>query len=139
MHFELDGNKYQISLNYYEAIKVLPSKFGIHLNKIFTDGDAAAQTMQTLALDDELCLKLAWYYVEPTASAMDEDDFYRAMSGKDLERFRDAFWQEVVNFSGPLKKNLLMEMWSQFKRDLKKAELATENSNASLSDSNPEE
>lgn len=135
MHFEFKNIQYQININYYDSLKVLPEKFNINLCKIFTDGEIAGETMQNLILDDELTLKLAWYYIEPAISGMDEDDFLRNMTGKDLERFREAFWQAVVNFSGPLKKNLLTEMWNQFKRDLKKAELPTETSTTSLLDS----
>ncbi len=138
MNFEFRDKRYPINLTYLEAIKVLPSKFSISLTKIFTDGDAAAETMQRLILDDEKTLDLAWHYIEPTYE-YDFDDFLGKITSKDLDRFREDFWAAVVNFSGPLKKNLLMEMWSQFKRDLKKAELTVETSTASPSSSNPEE
>ncbi len=137
MFFELKNAKYLIKITYRDSLIVLPEKFGINLCKIFTDGDAAADTMQALILDDERTLKLAWHYIEPK-SDLDWEQFLDLMEGKDLERFREDFWAAVVNFSGPLKKNLLQEMWSQFKRDLKKADLTSMISDASLSDSNPE-
>jgi hypothetical protein len=136
MFFELKGVKYPIKMNYRESLMILPEKFGINLCKIFTDGDAAANTMQALILDDELTLKLAWYYIEEKAS-FDWEEFLELMEGKDLERFREDFWAAVVNFSGVLKRNLLQEMWNQFKRDLKKAELMNTTSDVLPSDSNP--
>lgn len=94
--------------------------------------------MQTLALDDERTLDLLWFYLEETA-AFDKDDFLKTVEAKDLDRFRDDFWSAVVNFSGPLKKNLMMELWDQFKRDIKKADLQSRISDASLSNYNLEE
>lgn len=137
VNFEFKDRKYPIKINYLESLKTLPEKFDLRLCAIFTDGEAAADTMQGLILDDEKTINLAWHYVEPTAS-FTYDEFLEEMQGKDLERFREDFWSAVVNFSGPLKKNLLTEMWNQFKRDLKKAELQSETSTASPSDSNQE-
>ena len=135
--YEFKGIKYPIKLNYLEALRVLPDKFDINLSKIFTDGEAASETMQALILDDERTLNLLWYYMQDTAP-FTQDEFLEMMSGRDLERFREDFWAAVVNFSGPLKKNLLTEMWNQFKRDLKKAELQSETSDASPSNSSQE-
>lgn len=135
--FELNNTKYPITLNYLQCLRVLPERFGISLTKIFTDNDAAVKTMEALVLDDERTLQLAWFYIEPTAS-IDEEAFLELVDGRDLERFREAFWQAVVNFFGPLKRNVLTDLWNQFKRDLKKAELQSGTSDSSLSDSNPE-
>lgn len=137
MVFEFRGKQYPIKITYLASIKVLPDKFGLNLTKIFTDGDAAAETMQALILDDEKTLLLAWYYIEEHTD-MTYDEFLETVTGKDLERFREDFWAAVVNFSGLLKRNLLQEMWNQFKRDLKRAELANETSDVSSSDSNQE-
>lgn len=138
MHFEWRKKEYPIKITYLDSIKVLPDKFGISLTRIFTDGNAAAETMQALILDDEKTLGLAWHYIEPLTDTT-YDEFLETITGKDLERFREDFWAAVVNFSGPLKRNLLQEMWNQFKRDLKKAELVSETSDVSSSDSNQEE
>lgn len=125
--FEFRGTKYPINLNYWEAINVLPEKYGISLTKIFTDAEAAEKTMQGLVLDDELTLELAWHYIQETAS-FDKEEFFKHMQGKDLDRFREDFWSAVINFSPPLKKNLMEEMWRQFKKDMKKVELQNETS-----------
>ena len=138
VHFEFKGKKYPIDITYYQSIKILPEKFGINLSKIFTDGDVAADTMQTLILDDEKTLDLCWHYLNEKTE-MTFDEFLETISGKDLERFREDFWAAVVNFSSPLKKKLLQDLWNQFKRDLKKADLTMETSDASPSTSKQEE
>ena len=138
VHFEFRGKKYPIDITYYQSIKILPEKFGINLSKIFTDGDVAADTMQTLILDDEKTLDLCWHYLNEKTE-IEFDEFLEVISGKDLERFREDFWAAVVNFSSPLKKKLLQDLWSQFKRDLKKADLTMETSDVSPSTSKPEE
>ena len=138
VHFEFRGKKYPIDITYYQSIKILPEKFGISLSKIFTDGEVAADTMQTLILDDEKTLDLCWHYLNEKTE-IEFDEFLEVISGKDLERFREDFWAAVVNFSSPLKKKLLQDLWSQFKRDLKKADLTMETSDVSPSTSKPEE
>ena len=138
VHFEFKGKKYPIDITYYQSIKILPEKFGINLSKIFTDGEVAADTMQTLILDDEKTLDLCWHYLNEKTE-IEFDEFLEVISGKDLERFREDFWAAVVNFSSPLKKKLLQDLWSQFKRDLKKADLTMETSDVSPSTSKPEE
>ena len=138
VHFEFKGKKYPIDITYYQSIKILPEKFGINLSKIFTDGEVAADTMQTLILDDEKTLDLCWHYLNEKTE-IEFDEFLEIISGKDLERFREDFWAAVVNFSSPLKKKLLQDLWSQFKKDLKKADLTMETSDVSLSTSKPEE
>ena len=137
VYFELKGKKYPIEINYTQALKILPEKFGINLAKVFTSGEEAASTMEILVLDDEKSLALAWHYIEPTAS-FDEEQFLTDMNGSLLDQFREDFWAAVVNFTGPLKRNLMREMWEQFKRDLKKVDLQTETSTASPSDSSQE-
>lgn len=133
--FEFRGKKYPITINYLESLRTLPEKFGINLTKIFTDGEAASQTMQALILDDEKSLELAWHYIHEHTD-ISYEEFLETVTGKDLERFREDFWSAVVNFSGPLKRRLLQELWDQFKRDLKRAELQNETYEQSSSDSN---
>jgi hypothetical protein len=115
----------------------LKDKHGINLLKIFVSNDEASQVMQNLVLDDEATIKLAWYYVEPTAS-FQFDEFIEHLTPKTLDQFREAFWDAVVGFSSPLKQNLLRDLWGQMKRDLKKASLS-QMSNDAVSDLPQEE
>jgi hypothetical protein len=144
IRFKLEDKEYPITINYLMALQDLPEKFGIDLTKIFTDPEKAEDTMNALILDDEKGLRLAWYFVEKSAVGMEWEDFLQKMNGKVLETFREDFWSAVVNFSGPLKKNLLTELWTGFKREIKKAKFdelmsQPQTSDASFSDYNHEE
>jgi len=123
--FNIGKQEYNIKLTYGLSVNVLPDKFNINLTKIFVDSELASKTMETLVLDDERTLSLMWFFVEPTAS-IDYDTFLEKVSPQELEEFREAFWAEVVNFSGSLKKNMMLQMWTEFKKELKKAHLTTE-------------
>jgi hypothetical protein len=136
--FEFNNLTYPIKLTYGVSLNVLPQRFGINLSKIFTDPEMASQTLQNLTFDDEKTLQLMWYFIEPTAS-MDYDEFLEKITPKELENFREMFWAAVVNFSGSLKKNILLQMWDDFKREVKKADLMKMTSEASSSVSSQEE
>ena len=116
--FTVDKQRYTIALTWWKAINVLPEQFSISITKILSDNEQATETLNTLVLDDEKTLKLMWHFMEPTAS-MEMEQFLTIVSTPEIEAFREAFWAEVVNFSGSLKKNILLQMWDQFKRDLK--------------------
>lgn len=137
-YFELKDNRYPITLNYHQCIKDLPEKFGISLTKIFTDEEKVEQTMQALVLDDEKTIDLLWYYIADK-TGLEFDQLLEQITGRDLERFRENFWEEVVNFFGPLKKEMLTSLWKEFKNGIKKADFENLTSNVSLSDSNPGE
>ena len=116
--FTVDKQRYTIALTWWKAINVLPEQFSISITKILSDNEQATETLNTLVLDDEKTLKLMWHFMEPTAS-MGIEQFLTIVTTPEIEAFREAFWAEVVNFSGSLKKNILLQMWDQFKRDLK--------------------
>lgn len=134
--FKVGNATYQIKLTYGTTISILPEKFGIHINRILSDGDAAQDTLTTLVLDDEKCLRFMYYWMESTTSQTYEA-FLDSVTTSELDAFREAFWSEVVNFSGSLKKKLMLQLWSEFKRDLKDANLTK--SEPSPSTSSPEE
>lgn len=119
--FKLDNVEYPIELNYRLSLQELP-KLGVRLNDIFADEDAASETMQNLLLDDEKTLLLAWHFIKDTAS-FGYDDFLDKMSPRKTDTFREVFWEEVANFSGALKENLLRDMWREFKKALKNPSL----------------
>lgn len=127
--FKFMGVEYPIQINYWEAVTVLPEKFKINLTKIFIDNQAAEETMQALVLDDEKTLELAWHYVG-SSSSFDKQKFFENMQGKDLDQFREDFWSAVINFSPPLKRNLMDDLWRTFKKELKQADLQNETSDA---------
>lgn len=135
--FEFKGREYPINIKYRDAIEELPDKFNIHLCEIFTDEEKGLETMQRLVLDDKLCLSLMFYYLED--SGLEWSDFLDKVTESDLRKFREDFWTAVAVFSGPLKKGIVEQMWAQFKKDLKNANLEQMISEQSHSSSNQEE
>lgn len=136
--FKIKNDTFTIRIGYRDSIVILPEKFGIHLSRLFSSEEAASETLSALVLDDERSLKLMYYYVEEQTGS-DWDEFLDSVSPKELDEFREAFWTEVENFSGPLKKNLLRQIWTEFKREIKKSSLEKMNTGPLLSDSDQEE
>lgn len=136
--FTHDDHNYNIKIGYRDSLEILPEKFGIYLSRLFSSEEYASETMSALVLDDERSLKLMYYYVEDQ-STMEWDQFLDNVTPKELEAFREAFWVEVENFSGSLKKNLLRQIWTEFKREIKKGSLEKQSTEPLVSDSDPEE
>lgn len=134
--FEYRQREYPIKLTYFDAINTFPERFNIDLCEIFTSEEKALMTMQLLALDDKLCLKLMHYFIGE--EEMDWDDLLKNTTEKDINRFREDFWTAAGLFSGPLKKGIMDQMWRQFKKELKETDFAALISEASHSDSKAE-
>jgi hypothetical protein len=78
-------------------------------------------------------LRLFFYLIEDQ-SGLNYEEFLQQMDGKQLGQFREDFWSEVVNFSDPLKKTLLQDLWRDYRKQVKKAS-TSETSEQSSSDS----
>lgn len=115
------------------AVVTIPELFGIQITKVFSGGDTANETLQSLCLDDEKCLKL-FHWCLGGEDELSFEDFLKGVDGSQLSKFREDFWAEVVNFSDPLKKQILQELWKQYRKEVRKA-LATETSDSQSSDS----
>jgi len=121
IRFKLGKEEIPIKINWLLALNELPEKFDIRICKLFdpAHSDDTQAVMQKLLLDDEYCLKLCWYFVA-LKSEMTYDTFLEQLeSSHNLESFREAFWAAAVNFSGPLKKGLMIDAWKEFKKELK--------------------
>lgn len=134
IRFEFRNQSYPIKITYWDAIEVYPDKFGINLCEVFTDEDAALETMQKLTLDDLCIINMVEHFTE-----IDRTTLLKSITSEDLDRFREDFWAAVSVFSGPLKRGILQQMWTQFKREIKNAELQERLLDKPLSDSNPVE
>lgn len=121
VRFKVGAIDIPIKINWMLALTELPEQFDIRICKLFdpqhTDG--TQDLMQKLLLDDEYTLKLCWFFVS-RKSEMTYDTFLNELdSSHNLESFREAFWAAAVNFSGPLKKGLMIEAWKEMKREVK--------------------
>lgn len=133
MKLVLQNHTFQIDITYRTAYTLLPEKFDIRLLQMFVDEEAGEKLLKELLLDDEKCLGLFWFFVEPQFGGKTHDDFIDILQIGDLDKFRQTFWEEVANFSGPLKRNLVMQLWEMLQRELKEIDLKPETSTSSSS------
>lgn len=118
--FELAGKRYQVQITMSDAYKELPKRFGLELLKMFANEEKCQETMQELIFDEDKTLHLMHMYIERQNGMMTFDTMLEQLENLTvLDSFRDAFWAAIVNFSGPLKKQVLIQIWEQFKKELK--------------------
>ena len=127
-----------VTLTYGMAIKTLPDQFQIKPLKLFGETDEATALMQTLVLDDEKALKLMHFFADKVAP-MTFDEFIEKVDPHELHTFVEEFWEALANFSGPLKKPMMIHMWKEFKKSIQEDSLVKLNLNELHSESSPGE
>jgi hypothetical protein len=120
------------------AIKTLPDQFQIKPLKLFGETDEASLLMQTLVLDDEKALKLMHFFADKV-DPMTFDDFIDIVEPSELHSFVEEFWEALANFSGPLKKPMMIQMWKEFKKSMQEDSLLKMNLSGLHSESSPGE
>lgn len=138
--FTFNGRTYPIEITWKLAYAVLPEKFDIEVLKLFINDQITNKVVSQLLLDDELTLRLCWFFLEPQVS-FDFDKFVELLDTEPeaIEGFREVFWGAVVNFSSPQKKGVLRDLWDQMKREMRQLKLESTTSSTSPSDSKQEE
>jgi hypothetical protein len=138
--FSFNDKTYPIIVTWSLAYNTLPEKFNIEILKLFVDEQLTQQTTNRILVDDDLCLRLCWFFIEPQVQ-FDWDKFLELLDQEPeaIENFRETFWSAIVNFSSPQKKGVLLEIWKLLKKEMKQLSLDTDKSSKSLSESNPEE
>jgi hypothetical protein len=138
--FTFGDKTYPIIVTWSLAYNTLPEKFNIEILKLFVDEQLTQATTHRILVDDDLALRLCWFFLEPQVS-YDWDKFLELLDQEPeaVENFRESFWSAVVNFSSPQKKGVLIEMWKLLKRELRQLSLDMDKSLKSPSEQNPEE
>jgi hypothetical protein len=138
--FSFAGKHYPVNITWSSAYNTLPEKFDIEILKLFVNEEQTQKTIQSLLADDDLALRLCWFYLEPQVQ-YDWDKFLQLLDEEPeaVENFRETFWAAVVNFSSPQKKGVLMEMWTIMKREMKQLSLESQILSKSSTESSPEE
>jgi hypothetical protein len=138
--FTFNQKSYPIQITWSLAYNVLPDKFEIEILKLFVDDTQTQKTAMGLLVNDELALKLCWFFLEPQVS-YDFDKFLELLDEEPeaIDNFREVLWGAIVNFSSPQKKGVLQDMWKMLKRDLKQLNLESTPSSTSSTESSPEE
>jgi hypothetical protein len=106
--FTLNGKQYQIKLTYSDAKFAFPHKFDLHLLALFEDNNLDRLLTQIM-LNDELSLSLMAHYVE---DKLDETALYSELDQDPsaLQRFKQAWWDALLAFYGPLQRNVLKQV-----------------------------
>ncbi|GIW60301.1 MAG: hypothetical protein KatS3mg087_1367 [Patescibacteria group bacterium] len=136
--FKIKDKEYRIHLTYRQCLQEIPKKFDIHICKMFTDSEKSSDTLERLMMDDELTINLLWHLIQDEA-VITYDEFLDSLSGAELDKFREAFWDEVANFFGPLRQGMIRQIWKEFKKEIKKADLQKMTSEKSYTESSQEE
>lgn len=137
--FTFGGKTYPIAITWSLAHSTLPEKFNIEILKLFVDETTTQRTINNLLMDDDLALRLCWFFIEPQIS-YDWDRFLSLLDEETeaVDNFREVFWGAVINFSSPQKRGVLEDMWKIMKRELKQLNLDSLQSSTSSTESNRE-
>jgi hypothetical protein len=138
--FSFNEKSYPIVITWSLAYNTLPEKFNIEILKLFVDEQLTQSTTNRILVDDDLALRLCWFFLESQVT-YDWDKFLELLDSEPeaIENFRETFWSAIVNFSSPQKKGVLLEIWKVLKREMKQLSLDMDKSSRSLSEQNPEE
>jgi hypothetical protein len=117
--FLFQKREYDVKIGFWEAIEVFPEKFGIYLTKLLGDMEKTNETLTILLLDDEKMLSIMWWYLKEQTESLEYESFLQGLDTPSLASFREAFWEETLNFSGPLKEKSLKEMMRVYRKELK--------------------
>lgn len=115
--YQFNNIDFRISITAHDAYFRLPDKGIDVLNLI--DDDNLKQLVTTIHFDDRTMLDLWWETVSPELGG-DFESALRLMDIKvDLKRFKDAFWQEVLNFT-PRLSGVLTDVKHQIMEEIKR-------------------
>lgn len=117
--FHHKNREYQLKIGWYDAMEVFPGKFGIHLTKLLGDMEKTNETLAALLLDDEVVVGIMWYLIQQQTDTLTYNDFLAKLTSSEVTEFREAFWEEVMVFSGPLKEPSLKEVMQTYRKELK--------------------
>ena len=130
--FKHNGQTVQLNYTYFEAMNTFPG-LGLDILGVITDTTPILQIMA----DDKTMIKVWWYFIKEFESLAEEDfdDALKALKPEEMQAFKEAFWESVVNFSSLPMRETLRQMWEQVKKQLKQPKNLLKN----ISQDSPEE
>lgn len=126
--FKHNGQTVQLNYTYFEAMNTFPG-LGLDILGVVTDATPILQIMA----DDKTMIKVWYHFVKDLEP--DFDEALKELKPAEMQQFKEAFWESVVNFSGPPMRETLNQMWDQVKKELKQPKKLLKN----LSSDSPEE
>lgn len=132
--FKFLNNEYPLVINWFQAVDEFPGLFDLHIADLVSDGVKSQDTVNTIMLNDNTIIKLMWHYLKPHVE-FEFVDFLKKLPNEDFHAFRNTFWETVLDFSGPLKVNLLKQIWTEQKKELQELTLEKLDSRSSQEES----
>jgi hypothetical protein len=115
-----NGTLWRIELNVGSAKRV-KADCGVNLIDIVTVGDNNVETtvFERLAGDIELLINVLFSLcsAQAASSGIDAEKFAELFTGETVELATDALINEIINFSPPIRRKMLVKLW-QMSTDL---------------------
>ena len=121
-NFKFQNREYSLTIGWVQAVDEFPANFDLHIADLVSDNVKSQDTVNNIMLNDNIIIKLMWHYLKPHVE-MEWVDFLKKVESKEVHDFRQVFWEAVLDFSGPLKVNLLKEIWAEMKKELQELTL----------------
>lgn len=123
--FKFKDTTIPLAFNYRITKKEIPKRFGINLLQVFTSDEETNKLAQDLVFDDEKTLDLMKFFISESRPELveDEDDFLDNVNPQNVHQFREVFWEAYANFSGPLKRSAVIQIWDELKKKMKNPNL----------------
>lgn len=121
MSYVIDGKPVNLKITYKEAMFDLKSKFGLNLLGMFKD-EGFEKIAQIIMLDDEIIIDIWWHFLQKDSrfSTLEESLVHLDNPETSIDKFREALWEEITNFFGHQKRDLLKKMWSEMQTQIEK-------------------
>ena len=121
--FFFNDTEIDIDFGYKEVVTDF-KKMGLDLFGLF-EGD---ETLMTIMVNDRVMLQVWLYYVKPYCES--EEKAIAQLKPHDMHKFKEAFWQQVVNFTQPQMRALAVAMKAKLLERLKSPERILESSSS---------
>lgn len=118
-NFQYRNRKIDLELGIWDAMDTFPKRFKINVLQLLNDMEDTMEAIRIFTLDDETMLHVMHFYVCKELDQCEWEDFLKNVTPKELAEFKDALWQEVINFSGPLKEKMLQGLKKEVRNELK--------------------
>jgi len=109
-----DGTSIPIRITYKQAMFDFKD-MGLNLLSIFKD----EKTIMTIMADDEIMVNVWYSYIKDYTSSFEKA--VEKLTPEDMHKFKEVFWDEVINFTAPPMRPILVTMMDQVREALSSA------------------
>lgn len=124
------GQKVPLKITYGLACGRL-DELGLDILSLFEDDN---QVIPTIMLNDKVMLRVRFYFLQEAGVEDDWENSISDMTPQEMQNFKEAFWDEVVNFSPPPAREALRQFWVETKKRLKSQKALSSSMSSDLPD-----